>query len=64
MATGGPLAVLVLLTAIVPSACLAVWAIAGRALAPLLARTVPRRAFVLVMAGVLASFAIVLAISG
>lgn len=64
VATGGPLAVLVLLTAIVPSACLAVWTIAGRALAPLLARTVLRRAFVLVMAGVLASFAIVLAISG
>ncbi|MEL7151932.1 MAG: LysE family transporter [Pseudomonadota bacterium] len=49
--TGGSLAVLVLLTASVPATCLTVWAIAGRALAPFLARTMPRRAFALMMGG-------------
>lgn len=63
-AAGGPLAVLVLLTATVPAACLFVWAAAGRALAPLMARTVLRRAFALMMGGVLAGFAVALAISG
>ena len=63
-AASNSLAVLALLIVTVPTICLAVWAIAGRALAPIMARSVPRRAFALSMGGALACFAIVLAISG
>ena len=58
------LTVLVALTTTVPTACLMAWAVAGRALAPLMARTLPRRVFAVLMGSVLASFAAALVVWG
>ncbi|MER0240223.1 hypothetical protein [Fulvimarina sp. MAC8] len=62
VATGGSLAILVALTATVPAACLAVWAVAGRAIAPLMERALPRRMFAALMGSVLAGFAVALVV--
>ena len=60
---GGSLAVLFALTVTVPTACLAVWAVASRGLAVLMARTVPRRVFAIAMGSVLTGFAVALVVS-
>ena len=61
---GGSLVTLAALTVGVPSLCLAIWAVGGLALAPLMKRTVPRRIFVVGAGGILIGFAVLLPISG
>lgn len=61
---GGSLVTLAALTVGVPSLCLAIWAVCGLALAPLMKRTVPRRIFVVGAGGILIGFAVLLPISG
>ncbi|MEO1537952.1 MAG: LysE family translocator [Pseudomonadota bacterium] len=53
----GTLATLVALTLAIPSACLAIWGLGGLALAPFLARTLPRRVFAVGAGGSLIGFA-------